>query len=86
MMIYKGKYAGWYSIRDEAYYEEKELTKKNGQFYSPHGTEVTWVEEESYFFRLSKYQDRLLEHYKNNPNSFYQKAEKMKLLSLCNLA
>ena len=33
--IYKGKYAGWYSIRDEAYYEEKELAKKNGQFYSP---------------------------------------------------
>ncbi len=66
--IYKDKYAGWYSIRDEAYYEEKELTKKNGQFLSPQGTEVTWLEEESYFFRLSKYQNRLLEHYKKNPN------------------
>ena len=78
--IYKGKYAGWYSIRDEAYYEEKELTKKNGQFYSPQGTEVTWVEEESYFFRLSKYQDRLLEHYKNNPKFILPESRKNEVI------
>ena len=78
--IYKDKYAGWYSIRDEAYYEEKELTKKNGQFLSPQGTEVTWVEEESYFFRLSKYQDRLLDHYKNNPKFILPESRKNEVI------
>ena len=77
--IYKDKYAGWYSIRDEAYYEEKELTKKNGQFFSPQGTEVTWVEE-SYFFRLSKYQDRLLDHYKNNPKFILPESRKNEVI------
>ena len=62
--IYKDKYAGWYSVRDEAYYEEKELTKDDNEFLSPQGTPVTWVEEESYFFRLSNYQEKLLDHYK----------------------
>ena len=66
--IYKDKYAGWYSIRDEAYYEEEELTKKENSFLSPQGTPVTWVEEESYFFKLSKYQDKLLKYYNDNPN------------------
>ena len=66
--IYKDKYAGWYSIRDEAYYEEKELTKKENTFLSPQGTPVTWVEEESYFFKLSKYQDKLLKYYNDNPD------------------
>ena len=78
--IYKDKYAGWYSIRDEAYYEEKELTKKNGEFISPQGTEVTWVEEESYFFRLSNYQDRLLEHYKNNPKFILPESRKNEVI------
>ena len=66
--IYKDKYAGWYSIRDEAYYEEKELTKKENKLLSPQGTPVTWVEEESYFFKLSKYQDKLLKYYNDNPD------------------
>ena len=66
--IYKDKYAGWYSVRDEAYYEEKELTKDDNEFLSPQGTPVTWVEEESYFFRLSNYQEKLLDHYKKNPD------------------
>ncbi len=65
--IYLGKYAGWYSVRDEAYYAEDELTEKDGQKYAPTGTPVEWMEEESYFFRLSAYQDRLLEHYEANP-------------------
>ncbi|MEE3081090.1 MAG: class I tRNA ligase family protein, partial [Pseudomonadota bacterium] len=55
--IYKDSYAGWYSIRDEAFYTEAELiTDKAGNKTAPSGTEVEWVEEESYFFRLSAYQ------------------------------
>ena len=62
--IYLDKYAGWYSIRDEAYYAEDETELRDGQRYAiSTGTEVKWTEEESYFFRLSKYQDRLLELY-----------------------
>ena len=67
--IYLDKYAGWYSVRDEAYYDESELiAADNGDKKSPQGTPVEWVEEESYFFKLSEYQDRLLEHYKSNPD------------------
>jgi len=66
--IYLDKYAGWYSVRDEAYYDEKELTDgPNGQKLSPQGTPVEWVEEESYFFRLSAFQDKLLAHYEAHP-------------------
>ena len=66
--IYLDKYAGWYSVRDEAYYDESELKEAaDGQKLSPQGTPVEWVEEESYFFRLSAYQDRLLAHYEAHP-------------------
>jgi methionyl-tRNA synthetase len=66
--IYLDKYAGWYSVRDEAYYDEKELTDgPDGNKLSPQGTPVEWVEEESYFFRLSAFQDRLLAHYEAHP-------------------
>jgi methionyl-tRNA synthetase len=66
--IYLSTYAGWYSVRDEAYYDESELTTAaDGSRQAPTGTPVEWVEEESYFFRLSAYQDRLLEHYAANP-------------------
>ncbi|MEQ9690064.1 MAG: class I tRNA ligase family protein, partial [Bauldia litoralis] len=62
--IYKDSYAGWYSVRDEAYYAESETEERpDGVRYGPQGTPVEWVEEESYFFRLSAYQDRLLDHY-----------------------
>lgn len=64
--IYLGKYAGWYSVRDEAYYAEDETEVRDGQRYAiATGTEVEWTEEESYFFRLSKYGDKLLELYAN---------------------
>ena len=67
--IYLGKYKGWYSIRDEAFYAESELTKaEDGSFRGPTDTGVEWVEEESYFFRLSAYQGKLLEHYEANPD------------------
>lgn len=63
--IYLDKYAGWYSVRDEAFYGEDETeVREDGVRYAvPTDTPVTWTEEESYFFRLSKYQDRLLELY-----------------------
>lgn len=67
--IYLGKYAGWYSVRDEAYFQEDELTvNAEGQKLSPTGAPVTWMEEESYFFRLSAYQDRLLKLYESQPD------------------
>jgi methionyl-tRNA synthetase len=67
--IYLDKYAGWYSVRDEAYYAESETRiDDKGQRLGPNGTPVEWVEEESYFFRLSAYQDKLLELYASDPN------------------
>ena len=67
--IYKDSYAGWYSVRDEAYYQEEETElRADGVRYGPQGTPVEWVEEESYFFRLSSYTDRLLAHYEANPD------------------
>ncbi len=67
--IYLDKYSGWYSVRDEAYFQEEELTvAADGQKLSPTGAPVTWMEEESYFFRLSAYQDRLLALYAEQPD------------------
>ena len=67
--IYLDKYSGWYSVRDEAYYaeDETELSEQNGRVAIKTGTPVEWVEEESYFFRLSAYQDKLLKLYER-PN------------------
>jgi methionyl-tRNA synthetase len=63
--IYLGKYAGWYSVRDEAYYAEDEtqLNEQQQRVASKTGTPVEWVEEESYFFKLSAYQQKLLDLY-----------------------
>lgn len=66
--IYLDKYAGWYSVRDEAFYAESETEVRDGVRIGPQGSPVEWVEEESYFFRLSTYQDKLLNHYKANPD------------------
>ncbi|MGA8602730.1 MAG: methionine--tRNA ligase [Beijerinckiaceae bacterium] len=67
--IYLSKYSGWYSVRDEAYYDEGELTAAaDGGRLAPTGSPVEWVEEESYFFRLSAYADRLLRHYEEHPD------------------
>ncbi|MBI1181393.1 MAG: methionine--tRNA ligase [Alphaproteobacteria bacterium] len=66
--IYLDKYAGWYSVSDEAFFPESELVKgEDGQFRTEEGKAVRWVEEPSYFFRLSAYQDRLLELYERDP-------------------
>jgi methionyl-tRNA synthetase len=67
--IYLDKYSGWYSVRDEAYYDESETRFDAANVrIGPNGTPVEWVEEESYFFRLSAYQDKLLELYASDPN------------------
>jgi methionyl-tRNA synthetase len=67
--IYLDKYAGWYSVRDEAFYDEGETRlNENGERLGPQGTPVEWVEEESYFFRLSAYQAKLLDLYERHPD------------------
>jgi len=67
--IYLGSYAGWYAVRDEAFYGEGELVDgPDGEKLAPSGAPVEWVEEPSYFFRLSAWQDRLLKFYEENPD------------------
>ncbi len=75
--IYLDTYAGWYSVRDEAFYAESELV--DGK--APTGAPVEWVEEESYFFRLSAWQDRLLEFYEKNPEFIAPDARRNEVLS-----
>ena len=66
--IYLSYYKGWYSVSDEAYYNEEEIIEKNGKKYSTFsGSLVEWVQEESYFFKLSAWQDKLLDFYTENP-------------------
>jgi methionyl-tRNA synthetase len=66
--IYLGHYEGWYAVRDEAFYDESELTlRPDGTRVAPSGAPVAWVKEPSYFFRLSAWQDRLLQFYEENP-------------------
>lgn len=67
--IYLGAYEGWYAVRDEAFYTEGDTEVKNGIRYAKEsGAEVEWLKEESYFFKLSKYQDKLLEYYDAHPD------------------
>jgi methionyl-tRNA synthetase len=66
--VYLDRYAGWYSVRDEAFYAESETSvREDGTRVGPQGTPVAWHEEESWFFRLSVFQDKLLAHYAANP-------------------
>jgi len=66
--LYLGRYEGWYSVRDEAFYDEKEIVDgEGGVKLSPQGTPVEWTVEESWFFRLSKYQEPLLKLYNEHP-------------------
>lgn len=66
--LYLGRYEGWYSVRDEAFYDEKELVDgEGGARLSPQGTPVEWTVEESWFFKLSKYQQPLLDLYNSRP-------------------
>ena len=75
--IYLGRFAGWYSVRDEAFYAESELV--DGK--APTGAEVEWLEEDNYFFRLSAWQDRLLAFYDANPEAIAPRSRRNEVIS-----
>ncbi len=75
--IYLDKYKGWYSVSDEAYYDDDEIEEKEGLKISKlSGSKVEWVEEESYFFKLSAWNKKLLDVYKSNPSFILPVARK----------
>ena len=80
--IYKDVYSGWYSVRDEAYYDEDETSlNDDGVRLGPQGTPVEWVDEESYFFRLSAYGDKLLEIYDSQPDFILPSSRRNEIVS-----
>lgn len=80
--IYLSSYAGWYAVRDEAFYGEDELSEgEDGHKYAPSGAQVDWVEEPSYFFRLSAWGDRLLAFYRDNPDFIAPEARRNEVIS-----
>lgn len=79
--LYLDRYEGWYSVRDEAYYDASELTDgEGGEKLSPQGTPVEWTVEESWFFRLSKYQEPLLALYRDQPDFIQPEARRNEVL------
>ena len=76
-----GSYSGWYSVRDEAYYQESELVETQAGKKAPTGAEVEWVEEPSYFFKLSAFGDKLLEFYATNPDFIGPDSRRNEILS-----
>jgi methionyl-tRNA synthetase len=80
--IYMSKYPGWYSVRDEAFFDEQDLTKgPDDQRFAPSGAPVEWVEEESYYFKLSAYQERLLAHYRAHPEFIVPEAYRKEIIA-----
>ena len=80
--IYLSKYSGWYSVSDEAYYNEDEIIDKDGnRIAEASGSVVEWIEEESYFFRLSKWQDKLLDYYEKNTDFISPKSRKNEVVN-----
>ena len=80
--IYLGSYAGWYAVRDEAFYTEAELeTDSDGKKIAPSGAEVEWVEEPSYFFKLSAWQQPLLDFYAGNPDFIGPESRRNEVIS-----
>jgi methionyl-tRNA synthetase len=80
--IFLKKYAGWYSVRDEAFYAESETTiGPDSVRVGPQGTPVEWFEEDTFFFRLSAYQDKLLEHYEKNPDFILPRERRNEVVS-----
>ena len=80
--IYLSKYKGWYSVSDEAYYNEDEIVEKDGKKISIiSGSIVEWVEEESFFFKLSSFQEKLLEFYNKNPEFILPISRKNEVIS-----
>ena len=80
--IYLSKYSGWYSVSDEAFYNDDEIEEKEGLKVSKSsGSSVEWVEEESFFFKLSKWEKSLLEFYKNNKDFIRPKSRRNEVIS-----
>ena len=80
--IYLGRFAGWYCVRDEAFYDESELIDgPGGTRLAPTGAEVEWVEEENYFFRLSAWQERLLAFYEAHPEAIAPRSRRNEVIS-----
>ncbi len=79
--IYLGSYSGWYSVRDEAFYGEDELTVVGGKRIAPSGAECEWVEEPSYFFDLSHWQQPLLDFYAANPDFIAPESRRNEVIS-----
>ena len=80
--IYLSKYSGWYSVSDEAFYSENEIvTKDDIKICKSSGSKVEWVEEESFFFKLSKWENKLLEYYKKNPDFINPQSRKNEVIS-----
>jgi len=80
--IYLSKYKGWYSVSDEAFYTEEEITTKDNIKVSlSSGSPVEWVEEESYFFNLSKWQNKLLDYYEKNPDFILPKSRRNEVIN-----
>ncbi len=80
--IYLSKYSGWYSVSDEAFYSEDELDTIDGiKVNKLSGSQVEWVEEESYFFKLSNWQDKLLKFYSENPKFILPESRRNEVIS-----
>ena len=80
--IYLSKYKGWYSVSDEAYYQSNEIIKKNGKNISIFsGSPVEWVEEDSFFFKLSAWEEKLLDFYKSNPGFIFPESRRNEVIS-----
>ena len=80
--IYLSKYSGWYSVSDEAFYSEDEIKEDNGSNISiTSGSKVEWVEEESYFFKLSKWENKLLKFYDDNPKFILPKSRRNEVIN-----
>jgi methionyl-tRNA synthetase len=80
--IYLGHYEGWYAVRDEAFYDEEELSARpDGSKVAPSGAPVEWVREPSYFFKLSEWQDRLLKLYEDDPDFILPAGRRNEVLS-----
>ena len=80
--IYLDKYSGWYSVSDEAYYDKDEIIEKNGKKISlSSGSLVEWVEEESYFFKLSAFQNKLLDHYDKHKDFILPQSRRNEVIS-----
>ena len=85
--IFLSKYSGWYSVSDEAFYNEDEVEEKDGlKISKSSGSTVEWVEEESFFFKLSEWEKPLLDFYEKNKNFILPESRRNEVISLSKVA